>query len=99
AKAPARHANARRIEGVALGDAKLAPDDFIPRPLVTGDLDALDEDLGSLPNVVGYVDDGFLAVAAYLRPDVDERIAERAGRIGHGINRVLDQIGVVPVAL
>src|SRR5205085_7257184 len=89
----------RGVESVALDQAEFAPDHVIERALVTDDVDPLDEDARALLDIESHVDRVSIAVAVYPRLDVDEGIPPVAERIGESGDRLLDLVGIVPVAI
>ena len=50
-------------------------------------------------HAVGDVDDALLAFAPHPRPNVDEGIALQSGGIGHRLDGIVDQLGIVLLAL
>src|SRR3546814_16905756 len=81
-----------------LHDLELAPDHAVERARVALDVDALDEDLGTLLDIVDDIDGEVVAVALHARPDVDEGIAEVADGIGQGLDGRVHLAGVIPLA-
>ena len=86
-------------EGVALGQAELAADHLVQRARVARDVDALDIDARAFLDVEGHVDRQVVLVAPDVGADVDEGVAQRADGVGQRRHRLLDLVGVVPVAL
>src|SRR3546814_18824600 len=81
-----------------LHDLELAPDHAVERARVALDVDALDEDLGTLLDIVDDIDGEVVAVALHARPDVDEGIAEVADGIGQRLDGRVHLAGVIPLA-
>ena len=99
ADALARSAQLGGVEGVALDQPELAPDHPVEGALVALDVDALDEDLRSLLNLEGYVNQAVFTIAIFPGPDVDEGVAHVPDHLGQVIDRLLDLLFVVPFAL
>ena len=89
----------RGREGVAFGQTKLSADHLVEGARVARDVDALDIDARSFLHVEGDVDRLVVLVAPDIGSNVDEGVAQRADRVGHRGHRLLDLVGVVPVAL
>src|SRR3546814_3886358 len=62
-------AQLRGVEGVALDDLELTPDHAVERARVALDVDALDEYLGTLLDIVDDIDGEVVAVALHARPE------------------------------
>src|SRR5690606_10126386 len=88
-----------RIEGIALHQAKLSADDAVDRPLVTLDIDALDEDARSFTHLEGNGDGPILAATLRARIDVDEGIAILGEIFADLVDGLFDRYGVVPITL
>src|SRR6185312_4874922 len=87
-----------RIEGVALDQTELAPDHLVLGADVPGDVDALDIDLGTFLHREADIDRLGVDIAPDIGRDLDEGIAAVAERVGDRLDRLVDLIGVVPVA-
>ena len=86
-------------EGVALGQPELAADHLVQRARVARDVDALDVDARAFLDVEGDVDGEVVLVAPDVGADLDEGVAQRAHDVRQRRHRLLDLVGVVPVAL
>ncbi len=89
----------RGVEGVALRKLHLAADHLVERSYISRNIDPVDVDPWTFLNVVGNADRLRLAIAVDPRPHVDECITQAAELIGDRVDRLLDLVGVVPVAL
>ena len=85
-------------EGVALGQAELAPDHLVQRSRVARDVDALDVDAWAFLDVEGHVDRELVLVALDIGTDFDEGVAQRTDDIAERRHRLLDRVGVEPLA-
>ncbi len=86
-----------RVEGVALGQPELAPDDLVLRPGVALDVDALDVHARPLAHVEHEIDRVLLLVARDAGLDLDKGIAAVLHVVGDRLHRPLDRVSVVPI--
>src|SRR5690606_7723068 len=60
-----------RVERVALDQAEFAPDHFVQRPDVAGNVDPVDEDARPFLDFEGDIHDPAFRIAIVTRPDID----------------------------
>ena len=89
----------RAVEGIALDEAELAPDDAVQGSRIALDVDPLDIDLGALVDREGDVDGLLLRIAVEAVLNVDEGITQAAQRVVQGGRGLVDIPLVVPLAL
>ncbi len=95
----ARALDLDRVEGVAFGKAELAADHLVAGAGVAVHGDALDIDARSFVHHEGDVHLLLVLVPIEVRADFGEGITQEADGFGEAVDGVLDQLGVVPVAL
>ena len=88
----------QRVERVPFGDAEFAAHHLILRQRVPVDVDPLDVSARGLADDEVHAHRQVFGIAVELRFHVGEGIAESAGRLGQAVDRIFDQLGVVPVA-
>ena len=87
------------VEGVAFRQTELAADDLVLRQRVAVDVDPLHIDARRVGDAEINPHRQVFLAAVEVRLHIGEGIAEQARRLAERVDRVLDLLGVVPIAL